>query len=146
MSKPSRVCDTYHQLETWLGVILQTAEYPVRVSFEKAEPHLSYHKLKQVCAMLYDIARFRDGSMTPRKQTYERVVQDFKNTDIWPRYSDPDPDNFTGEVLYRPKSRGDLTPKEARGVCQWLEHYMTANEIPSHAPADNWQIPTEDAA
>jgi hypothetical protein len=146
MSKPSRVCDTYHQLETWLGVILTTAEYPVRVSFEKAEPHLSYHKLKRLCAMLYDIVRFRENTMTPSKSGYEREVARWKATDVWPRYSDPEPNPMTGEVMYLPKSRADLTPKEYQGICQWLEHYMTSNGIPSHAPADNWQIPTEGAA
>jgi hypothetical protein len=142
----SRTCQSYNALEHWLGTILQTAEYPVRVTFEKAEPRIDYQKLKRLCAMLYDIARFRSGEFHPPARVYEQVVEDFKRTDIWPRYSDPDPDMFTGEVLYRPKSRKDLTPAEYKGVCQWLEHYMTSNGIPSHAPADNWQIPTEDAA
>jgi hypothetical protein len=145
MNKASRVCQHYASLEYWLGEILTNAEYPVRVSYEKAEAHIDYRKLKRLCAMLYDIARFRDGSLTPRKQIYDRVVEDFKNTQIWPRYSDPEPDNFTGEVLYRPKSRADLTPKEYQGIRQWLEHYMAANEIPSHARDDNWQIPEEAA-
>lgn len=90
-------------------------------------------------AHLRDIARHKFGDFTVPERVFEQVVEDFKRTDIWPRYSDADPDVFTGEVLYRPKSRRDLTQAEAEGIVQWLEHFMEARGIPSNAPVDNWQ-------
>jgi|SRR5579859_2609977 len=107
------------------------------------EQPINYQKLKRVKAHLYDIARWRADTMTPSKRVFERVCEDFKRTDIWPRYSDPEPDYLTGEVMYRPKHTNDLTNAEEKGVMQWLEHYMIENKIQSHAPGDNWQIPEE---
>ncbi len=92
-------------------------------------------------AHLRDIARQRYGSMTVPDRVVENVKSDFKRTDVWPRYSDSEPDTFTGEVLYRPKSTADMSDAEKRGVIQWLEAYMLEHEIPSYAPVDNWGIP-----
>ena len=93
---------------------------------------------RQLNAHLRDIARHRCGSFAVPERVFERVVEDFKRTDIWPRDSDSEPDYFTGEVLYRPKSRGDLSEDEAKGIVRWLEHYMAENNIPSNAPAERW--------
>jgi hypothetical protein len=89
-------------------------------------------------AHLRDIARFKFGGMEVPERVFQAVVDDFKRTDIWPRYSDAEPDTFTGEVLYRPKSRADLTQAEAVGIVAWLEHFMVERGIPSNAPKDHW--------
>lgn len=107
---------------------------------------IAYRKLKRVKAHLYDIARWRSGMEIPPKRVFLQVCADFKHTEIWPHYSDPEPDYYTGEVLYRPKHTNDLTDKEEQGIINWLTWYFIENKIPSHAPADNWQIPSEDSA
>lgn len=96
-------------------------------------------------AHLRDIARHRYGAMTAPDRVVEIVKEDFKRTDIWPRYSDPEPDTFTGEVLYRAKSVAHMDDAEKKGVIQWLEYYMGEKKIPSHAPTDRWSDPAEAA-
>jgi len=96
-------------------------------------------KNRELNAHIRDIARHQYGALTVPERIFERVLDDFKKTDIWPRYSDPEPDYFTGEQLYRPKSRADLTDQEIRGIVNWLELWMHEKEIPSNRPIDNWQ-------
>jgi hypothetical protein len=96
-------------------------------------------KNRELNAHIRDIARHQYGAFTVPDRVFERVLEDFKRTDIWPRYADPEPDYFTGEQLYRPKSRRDLTDQEIRGIVNWLEHWMHEKEIPSNRPVDNWQ-------
>jgi hypothetical protein len=96
-------------------------------------------KNRELNAHIRDIGRHRYGAYTIPDRIFDAVLEDFKKTDIWPRYSDPEPDYFTGEQLYRPKSRAHLTDKEVGGIVNWLEHWMHEKEIPSNRPVDNWQ-------
>lgn len=110
-----------------------------RVTFSPVKARRRESKNRALYAHLRDIARHRLGFLYVPEREIERVKADFKRTDIWPRYADAEPDYFTGEVLYRPKSCRDLTDAEVRGILAWLEAYMTEHGIVSHAPADNWQ-------
>lgn len=111
---------------------------PVRVTVAPFHERITETKNRALNAHLRDIARWRLGDMLVPDRVFDRVVEDFKATDIWPHYDDPEPDYYTGEVLYRPKSRADLTDFEARNIVRWLEAYMQEHEIPSHAPVDRW--------
>ena len=89
--------------------------------------------------MLRDIARWKYVVDVVPEHLYNKVLEDFRRTDIWPSYDNPEPDVFTGEVLYRKKSRRDLNSDEINGIVQWLEHFMIEHNVISHAPVDNWQ-------
>ena len=96
-------------------------------------------KNKLLNAHLRDIARWRHGGvMTVPDKVFDNVVNDFKASDVWPRYSDPEPDYMTGEQLYRAKSRRDLTQLEASGIVNWLTVYMRERDISSHAPEQDY--------
>ena len=70
-------------------------------------------KNRELNAHIRDIARHQYGALTVPERIFERVLDDFKKTDIWPRYSDPEPDYFTGEQLYRPKSRAGAPTRKS---------------------------------
>lgn len=106
---------------------------------EKLRERRSERKNRELNAHIRDIARWRCGQMRVPERVFEQVLEDFKGSDVWPRYSDPEPNVFTGEVLYRPKSRGHLSEEEAKGITNWLALFMVQHEIPSHAPTDRWE-------
>lgn len=107
--------------ELWIG------------DFEPYHPW-NYKKNDALNAMLRDIARWRINCYDVPNQVFERCVDDFKRSEIWPKESDPEPDYMTGEVLYRPKSRRKLSPKEQDGIINWLGFYMREHAIPSNDP------------
>lgn len=111
---------------------------PLVISLRRYSPPRSMEKNAALYAHFRDIARHRYGRMDVPERAVEQVKDDFKKTDIWPRYSDAEPDYFTGEVLYRPKSCASLSALELGGILQWLDHYMSINEIRSHASRDDW--------
>lgn len=111
---------------------------PLTLIIKKYRKHHSDQQLKLLGAMLRDIARWKYGRDVVPESLYERVVDDFKRTDIWPRYDTQEADVFTGEVLYRPKSRRDLSSDEIKGIVQWLEHFQVEHGVVSHAPVDRW--------
>ena len=153
MKKSTHIVKNYAELERRLHGFLTEIrnqfkarpEKPLIVSWEEAEQIVTWRKHKEVQAHLRDIARWRYGSMTVPERVFENVVDDFKKSEIWPKQGDPEPDYFTGELLYRPVSRTKLTQQQAQGIINWLVAYMGEHQIPSHAPTENWQIP-EDAA
>lgn len=112
---------------------------PLTLIIKKYRKHHSNQQLKLLGAMLRDIARWKYVVDVVPEHLYNRVLEDFRRTDIWPSYDNPEPDVFTGEVLYRKKSRRDLNIDEIKGIVQWLEHFMVEHGVISHAPVDNWQ-------
>lgn len=133
-----RVLDSFLAL---LGEHFRHSKKPLMVSLDEAKKPISWRKNRELEAHLRDIARWRVGDMYVPERIFDNVVDDFKRTDIWPKESTPEPDTFTGELLYRPISRAKLTQIQAQGIVNWLEAYMHEHNIPSHAPVDNWQIP-----
>lgn len=125
------------RLTAWLLALNESA-LPIEVTVKKHQPRRKDNQNDALYAHLRDIARSTWNKMDVPDRVVERVKADFKRTDIWPKYSDPEPDYFTGEVLYRPKSCADLSTAEAAGILQWLEHYMHEHGIKSHAPIDQW--------
>lgn len=119
--------------------IIDHYETPFTLTAKHVNFRRKESKNRLLNAHLRDIARWKYGEMTVPDRVFETVVDDFKRTDIWPRYDNPEPDVFTGEVLYRSKSRSDLTDEEIKGIVQWLEHFMSEKHVKSHAPEDNWQ-------
>lgn len=111
---------------------------PLTLIIKKYRKHHSDQQLKMLGAMLRDIARWKYARDVVPESLYERVVEDFRRTDIWPSYDNPEPDVFTGEVLYRKKSRRDLNSDEIKGIANWLEHFMVEHNVVSHAPVDRW--------
>lgn len=112
---------------------------PLVISLRRYSPRRNNEQNSSLYAHFRDIARHRYDRMDVPDRAVENVKEDFKRTDIWPRHSDPEPDYFTGEVMYRPKSCASLSAVEARGILQWLDAYMSAHSIPSHAPTDRWE-------
>lgn len=108
--------------------------YPLRMEVKRENRKRKETKNRLLNGHLRDIARWRYGAMTVPEKVMERVVEDFKRSDVWPRYSDAEPDYLTGEVLYRPKSRADLTDMEVSGIVNWLSEYINERGIPIHAP------------
>ncbi len=96
-------------------------------------------KNRELNAHIRDIARHRYGEMTVPERIFKQVLDDFKKSEVWPKYDNPEPDYFTGETLYRPLSRSDLTDQQILGIVNWLEHFMHSHEIESHRPVENWQ-------
>lgn len=111
---------------------------PLTLIIKKYHKHHSDQQLKLLGAMLRDIARWKYARDVVPESLYEKVVEDFKRTDIWPSYDDPEPDVFTGEVLYRKKSRRDLSSDEIKGIVQWLEAFQIEHDVISHAQVDRW--------
>ena len=127
-------------IDRLLEVVMQLPkekEFTVEVDLFRKRRSDAKNKLLNV--HLRDIARWRHGGvMTVPDKVFENVVEDFKASTVWPKYSDPEPDYMTGEVLYRPKSRRDLTQLEASGIVNWLTAYCLEHEIPSHAPEQDY--------
>lgn len=111
---------------------------PLTLTIKKYRKHHSDQQLKLLGAMFRDIARWKYARDVVPERLYENVVDDFKRTEIWPSYDNPEPDIFTGEVLYRKKSRRDLSNDEIKGIVQWLEHFMSEHSVVSHAEIDRW--------
>ncbi|MDE2098368.1 MAG: hypothetical protein KGL39_14030 [Patescibacteria group bacterium] len=118
---------------------IPAASLPLVLTLKKYRKHHTQAQLDMLGAHFRDIARWRYGKMTVPQRIYEQVVDDFRESKIWPSYSEPEPDVFTGEILYRKKSRRDLSGDEIKGIVQWLEAFMIERGIVSHAPVDNWQ-------
>src|SRR5690242_10294585 len=95
---------------------LEDRHLPISIHLKRIVKRRGEDKNRLLNAHLRDIARWRYGGMTVPEKVFERVVEDFKASEVWPRYSDPEPDYFTGEVLYRPKSRADLSNQEVSGI------------------------------
>ena len=133
-----RICRTPSELKEALLALAVIPEkaLPIRIHVQKERPKRREDKNRLLNAHLRDIARHRYGGMTVPERVMENVVEDFKRSDVWPRYSDPEPDYNTGEVLYRAKSRGDLNDAEVSGIVNWLSEYMNARGIQSYGPTD----------
>ena len=130
-----RICHTPSELKEALLALAVIPEkaLPIRIHVQKERPKRREDKNRLLNAHLRDIARHRYGGMTVPERVFEACVDDFKRSEIWPKYSDPEPDYMTGEVLYRPKSRADLTDQEVRGIVDWLTLWMIDRQIPSTA-------------
>lgn len=133
-----RDCRTREDLQDAAGKLLQLEDrhLPITIHIKRIVKRRGEDRNRMLNAHFRDIARFRYGSMTVPERVFEQVVEDFKRSDVWPRYSDPTPDYYTGESLYRPKSRADLTNQEVSGIVNWLTAYMLEREIPSHGPTE----------
>lgn len=121
---------------------------PTECVIQTYEPKAGPQRLRGLMARVRDIVRHKLGDMTVPEHRVEQVVDDLKamtvnGAHLWPRESDSTPDHFTGEVLYRAKSRRDLTVQEIAGLIRWLDAYMAENNIPSNAPTERWE---DDAA
>ncbi len=111
-------------------------DWPLRVTITKYSHSHSAAQLDKLGGMLRDIARWKIGNPEVSDFQYENVVDDFKRTDIWPRYAASDADIFSGEVVYRPKSRRDLRSDEISGILSWLEFFMAEHCVPIQAAED----------
>lgn len=144
----SAICHSRHDLEEVARAVCDVpdAELPLRVELKRYRGKAQTRYLRRLNAQMRDIARWQYGQFTVPERVFDNVVEKTKHMrvdgkHIWPRYSEPDPDPYTGEVVYGPKSRADLNDDECKGICQWLDDFMITRSIPSNAPADNWQIP-----
>jgi hypothetical protein len=106
---------------------------PLRLEFRQARER-NAARFDRMNALIRDIARHELGRMTVSEREHERVVERWKRCDAWPRYSDPEPNYDTGEVMYLPKSRSDLDDDELKGICQWLDHYIDTHGVTRHDP------------
>lgn len=133
-----RICRSSSELKEALLALSAIPEkfLPVRISVKRERKKRGEDKNRLLNAHLRDIARHHYGGMTVPERVMDNVVDDFKRSEIWPKYSDPEPDYNTGEVLYRPKSRADLTDQEVRGIVDWLAIYMMERHILSYGPTD----------
>ena len=145
MKSLTRICSKQSELVATAQALLLIPEdkLPIAVSIRKMRPLRDEDKNRLLNAHIRDIARHLHGNMTVPERLFERIVNDIKamkvnGAHIWPRYSEPEPDTFTGEILYRPKSRSDLNNDEIRGIVNWLELYMAEKGITSHAPEERW--------
>jgi hypothetical protein len=132
----ARICRTHAEIAGACEALLNIPEkhYPIRLEVKRENRKRGEDKNRLLNAHFRDIARWRYGAMTVPERVFEQVVEDFKRSDVWPRYSNPEPDYYTGEVRYLPKSRGDLSDQEVRGIVDWLAWYILEHQIPVHAP------------
>lgn len=131
-----RDCKTLDDVRDVAGKLLQLEErhLPVTFHLKRLVKRRGEDKNRLLNAHLRDIARWRYGAFTVPDRVFDRVVEDFKGSDVWPRYSDPEPDYYTGEVRYLPKSRADLTDQEISGIVNWLTVYIIDHKVPVHVP------------
>lgn len=131
----ARICRDSLEMKAAIVALeaIPAKHYPIRIEVKRDRPKRREDKNRLLNAHLRDIARHRYGGMTVPERVFEDCVDDFKRSEIWPKYSDPEPDYMTGEVLYRPKSRADLTDQEIRGIVDWLTIYMIDRKIQSTA-------------
>ncbi len=140
MKSFTRICKTQEDMREFAQALskMPADKLPLEVSITRILPRRKEERNRLLNAHIRDIARHRHGSMTVPERLFERILDDIKRADVWPRYSNPEPDEFTGEVLYRPMSRAHLSDKAISGIVNWLELYMQHKGIVSHAPVDRW--------
>lgn len=131
----ARICRDRLEMKGAVEALLAIPDkhYPIRIEVKREQKKRREDKNRLLNAHLRDIARHRYGGMTVPERVFEACVDDFKRSEVWPKYSNPEPDYATGEILYRPKSRADLTDQEVRGIVDWLTIYMIDRQIPSTA-------------
>lgn len=117
---------------------LPDKQFPMVLSFCKYRKRHTEQQNRMLNAHIRDIARWIYKDMKVPERVFDDVLDDLKRNLIWPRYSEPEPDVFSGEVLYRSKSRRDLSSDELRHIVEWLEKFMAEEGVESHAPVDRW--------
>lgn len=134
----ARIVNTPAQLDAIIVEPLRAIpakHYPLRIEVKREHPRRRESKNRLLNAHIRDIARWRYGVDTVPEKLFEKIVADTKalqvdGKHIWPRYNDPEPDTYTGEVVYGPVSRGELTDKQINGIMDWLVQFIAANNIP----------------
>lgn len=135
-----RLITTKNELRDATAALLALPDksLPLVLSFCKYRKRHTEQQNRMLNAHIRDIARWIYKDMKVPERVFEGVLYKLKLNVIWPRYSDPEPNEFTGETVYLPKSRRDLTSDELKRLVEWLEKFMAEHEVPSHAPVDRW--------
>jgi len=133
----ARLCRSHAEIAEACEALLNIPEkhYPIRIEVKRENRKRKESKNRLLNVHMRDIARWRYNMGTVPDRLFEKVVDDTKNLQvdgkhIWPRYSDPEPDTYTGETTYGPVSRADLTDKQIEGIMDWLVLFIAENHIP----------------